>query len=246
MDATKKLLIAVGAVAVILLVVVANLTAQLMSQEKIHEAEVTAAKVEAERDSIQGAVAARDSMRALMEVKADDLTRETDDLRDKVAVAERARAEAQLGVRMLRTTDDTEQDFRTTFPEFSGAMRVTEIGDDPDFPIKYIMVPTNFAQTFIIDHQNAKSFEAQRDSLLILDSLNLEIISLKDSIVRLTDQNVNAFRLGYDSAYGEFRTCNADYISLLKQPRFRLDAPSIAVILGSAAVGVAIGTQFKD
>lgn len=244
MDGTKKSLIVVGGVAVILLAVVANLTAQLMSKEKIHEAQVTATKMEAERDSIQGAVAARDSMRQIMEVKADGLTQEADDLRDKVATAERARADAQLGVRLLRTSDAAEQEFRTTFPEFSEAMRVTEVADDPVFPIKYIMVPTDFARTFIIDHRNAKSFEAQRDSLLILDSLNLEIITLKDSIVRLTDQNVNAFRFGYESALGEFRTCNADYISLLKQPRFRLDAPSLAVILGSAAVGVAIGTRF--
>ena len=246
MDGTKKLLIALGAVAVVLLVVVANLIAQLGGQEKIHQAEVEAAQVRAQRDSITAVVAARDSMRQVVEVQAVQLTGEANDLRVQVAAAEQARATAQLGVRRLRTSEATEQRFRETFPEFSEAMRVTEVAppEDPAFSIKYIMVPSNFAQTFIIDHQNSASFEAQRDSLRVLDSLNLEIIALKDSITHLVELNADAYRVGYDSAFTKFEQRTAEYISLLREPRFRLDVPSLSVILGSAAIGVAIGTRF--
>ena len=191
-------------------------------------------------------MAVRDSMTRELKAEADGLTDQADKLREQVAEVEQARATAQLGVRMLRDADATEDEFRNTFPEFSNQMRVVDYAppDDPNFPITYIMVPASNVETFIIDHANAESWKNQRDTLVALDDLNREIITLKNTIVQLTAENATAYQRGYQSAFASFETCNADYISLLKQPRFRLDAPSIAVILGSAAVGLAIGAQF--
>ena len=74
-----------------------------------------------------------------------------------------------------------------------------------------------------------------------MDSLQLVTIALKDTIIQLEKEKTSAFRTGYDSAYTKYEALNKDYIALLKNPRVSLKVPGLAVILGSAAAGVAVG-----
>ena len=51
--------------------------------------------------------------------------------------------------------------------------------------LNYILVPAWFSETLIIDHQNAVSWREQKDKLLAVDSLQLGVSALQDSILRL-------------------------------------------------------------
>lgn len=221
-------------------------TARLWARAEVARVEAEAEAIRAQRDSILTATAIRDSVRASVERAVSGLSAETQELRLKIAAMEQARAQAQRDVWLLRTSDDTEREFRTAFPEFADAMRMTELRPTPDAPsLRYLMVPANFARSFIIYRRNSEAYEAQRDSLAKLDDLNGQIIALQDSIATLLALNEQAFRMGYDSAYAMFERRTADYISLLQKPRFQLDVPTASTVVGSAAVGALLATLLR-
>ena len=178
--------------------------AKLSAQAEIHRAELERETARAERDSILAVTALRDSFKVETQRTIDSIAVATSDIRRFVDSVERDRAAEQLRVRLLRSNDAVEQRVREVFPEFAGAMRVTEDRTDPDVPIEYIGFPVQFASAFMIYRQNAEAFEVQRDSLAMLDTLNLEIIALKDSIITLTELNEETFRLGFDSAFARY------------------------------------------
>ena len=245
----KKLLIGVSAFAVLLMVALSYITARFVDRDEILRVKTEALQLQKSRDSILFAVAVRDSMERELEAQRDSLTRDADTLRARVASLEQQRAAAQLSVRRLRRRPELEERLRTTFPEVAGsAWGVMELFDEREqVGVEYFLVPVGFAETFIIDHQNAASFLQQRDSLRILDSLNTRVISLQDSIVRLERDNRAAFQTGYNEAFTKYEDLNGKYVSLLERPpQVKFGFPRWPTILGSAAAGVLIGTQLKE
>lgn len=221
-------------------------TARLWAQEEIRSVEEEARAVRAQRDSILIANEVRDSIGAELDAVADSLGAETDFLRARVEEMEAERAEQQLAVWQLRTADDTEREFAQVYPEFAPAMRATELVTDDGDSIRYIMLPTNFARSFMVFRQNSDAFEAQRDSLLVLDEKNVQIIELQDSIQVLTAANADALRIGYDSAFARYEERTEEYIRLLDQPRFRFDVPTVTGLLGATAVGIVLGVTLSN
>ena len=101
------------------------------------------------------------------------------------------------------------------------------------------MVPAWFAETFVIDHQNAASWRAQKDQLLAVDSLRGAVIALQDSITRLVAANSEAYQTGYQAAYASYQDLSKRHIAELKKPRIRLGA-AIGLV-GAAGLGLVIG-----
>jgi hypothetical protein len=242
----KRTLIVVSIVAGLLALGFTYVMARLRDQEEIGRVKAEKEQLENQRDSLLQHVAMLDSATTALEDSADGLVLQTDSLRHEVRELERGRQEAQLSVRLLRRPQDLNKRFLETFPEIGGSdWGVTEIftddGEGEPIGIQYLVVPHQFAETFIIDHQNANNFQAQRDRLVKMDSLQLVTIALKDTIIRLEQEKTAAFRTGYDSAYTKYEALNEDYIALLKNPRVSLKMPGLAALLGSAAAGVAVG-----
>ena len=97
----------------------------------------------------------------------------------------------------------------------------------------------------MIDHENAQNYKQQVGKLAALDTLNVQVIQLKDSVLVLEQQKSAAFRTGYDSAYTKYEALNAEYIAHLKNPKIGLKFPGWLALVGSAAVGVAAGAAIK-
>lgn len=236
-----------GTVLVLVVVAIgAFQTARLWARDEIHRIERQADSLRSQRDSIVAVTAVRDSMKQVLDRTLDSLGVEASTLRTRVASLEERRAAAQLGVWRLRTNDATEQMFRTAFPEFAGAMRATDLApNDGDPPLRYLMVPTNFARSFIVYRNNSESFEAQRDSLLLLDSINLEMHGLEDSVRLLGELNERVLRIGYDSAYAKYDQLRNDYVKVLGQPRFTFNVPTVATVGGALALGIVAGLAVR-
>jgi hypothetical protein len=241
----KRALIVVSVIAALLALGFTYVFARFRDRAEIIKAQMNMEQLRGQRDSLLKRVAVLDSATVALEDSADGLVLEADSLRREVHDLERTREAAQLSVRRLRRPEDLTGRFRETFPEIGGSdWGITEVmSDDGGTPIgiQYLAVPLWFAETFIIDHQNANNYRAQVDRLQQMDSLQLLTIELKDTIIVLERAKTDAFRVGYDSAYTKYETLNDDYIKLLKNPRVSLRVPGLAAILGSAAAGVAVG-----
>ena len=239
----KKALIGLSVFVVLLMVSVSYLTARFVDHKAIIAAQMEAKQLRTSRDSILNVVAVRESLQQQLHGWESSLVTETQGLRQLVSSMEQGRQETQLGVRRLASRDTLSEKLHHTFPEFSDRMRVTEVYDTENArSIEYLMLPMWFAETFIIDHQNAASYEAQRDSLRVLDSLQIRIGVLKDSIFHLEEQKTAAFRVGYDSAYAKYEALNQRHIALLSQPpHVTLGLPRWSTVLGSAGLGFAAG-----
>jgi hypothetical protein len=236
----------VGALAIAVLLGISGfLSARLWARGEIDRVERQAEMLRAQRDSILAVTGLRDSLKLVLDASAIRLENETDLLRQQIGAIETARARAQLAVWELRTMNDTERRFAEAFPEFAPAMRATTVASAEGDSIHYLMFPTNFTRSFIIYRQNSDAFEAQRDSLLTLDAKNQEIIGLKDSIIVLTEANEQAYRLGYDSAFSVSQQLQAEYVKLLRQPRFGVNVPTLASLAGALGVGFAVGFVVK-
>ncbi len=142
----------------------------------------------------------------------------------------------------VRTTGQLQARLRTAFPEFASApvgLTTLPLDDGDTLGLEYLLVPAWFAETFIIDHDNAASWRAQKDRLLAVDSLRLAVSALQDSVTRLEAANAAAYRSGYDAATAGYRNLSARYIAELEKPRFSFR--SALGLLGAAGVGVMIG-----
>lgn len=244
----KKALIAVSAIAILLMVAVSYLTARFVDRKEIQRVQEEAARLRITRDSIQAAVRVRDSLEREFEGIVTRFQDQGDRLRTQVAEAERDRAAAQLTVRQLRRKEDLQGRLRRTYPEMAASdWGVTEVFNEQEHvSIEYLLIPLWFSETFIIEHQNAESWRAQRDKLLLVDSLQRQVTVLQDSIVNLEHANRLAFQQGLDSTLAKYEDLNREYISLLeKPPQVKFGLPSWGSILVSAAAGVVLGTQIK-
>jgi hypothetical protein len=212
------------------------------SAEALHRVEMEAAALRAQRDSIRAVANLRDSLRTVITATTDSLRQRTDSLRLSVARIEAGREAAERAVWHLRDSDATERAFREAYPEFAPAMRVTEYQQDPNGPaLNYLMLPTNTARSFIVYRLRADSLELVRDSLLLLDTLNVAVIGLKDSVITLTRLNEDAFRIGFDSASAAFERLRADFETLARKPRLGFNVPTLGGMLAALGVGFVVG-----
>src|SRR3990170_4421468 len=216
------------------------------NRQAIARARAESVALATQRDSVLSVVAQRETERAQLAARADSFQTEAQALRDSIGRMEQERAEAQRGVRRIRTVGALQARLRQAFPELGpGGWGVTTVpvhqGDT--IGIEYLMVPAWFAETFVIDHQNAASWRAQKDRLLTVDSLRLPVIALQASTPRLVAANAAAYQRGYQAAYAGYQDLSKRHIAELRKPRIRLG--SALGILGAAGVGLVVGRTIR-
>ncbi len=102
------------------------------------------------------------------------------------------------------------------------------------------MIPAWFSETFIIDHQNAQSWREQKDKLLSVDSLQLMVSALQDSIMQLEVGKSLILEAGYGNAFNAYQGLSDRYIAEMRRPRVSLGT-TVGVCLGAAGAGLVIG-----
>ena len=244
----KKILIVLGAISVILLVAFTYVSARFVDRGKIAQLQSEQASLTRQRDSIVAFARTRDSLQLILTDSVQVLTIQTSALRDTVRRLEVSRQATVLSIRRLKQTPELQARVAAVFPEVARSSRwgVTELYDETErVSLEYIVFPAWFAETFMIDHENALNYKQQVGKLAAVDTLNMRVIQLKDSVLVLEQQKSAAFRAGYESAYTKYETLNADYIAYLKNPKVGIKFPGWLALMGSAAVGVVVGAAIK-
>jgi hypothetical protein len=217
-------------------------------EREIARVTAQATQLEAERDSITAVVDSSTRVQEALRSERDARAAEAAVLRDSVATLEREREAGQLTVRELRRTGELEARLEDAFPEIAASQwGVTTIPlDDRDtLGIEYVLFPAWFTETFVIDHRNAESWRAQRDRLLLVDSLGLAVTALQDSITRLEEANRQAFEAGYQHAVTSHQDLTTRYVAELRKPRFSLGS-TLGLCLGAAGAGALVGIVIQE
>ncbi len=212
-------------------------------EREIARVTAQATQLEAERDSITAVVDSSTRVQEALRSERDARAAEAAVLRDSVATLERVREAGQLTVRHIRRTAALEARLEEAFPEMAASqwgLTTIPLDDGDTLGIEYFVIPAWFTETFLIDHQNAESWRAQRDRLLLVDSLGLAVTALQDSITRLEEANRQAYEAGYQNAFNSHQDLTARYVAELKKPRFSLGS-TLGIVAGSGAVGLLIG-----
>lgn len=232
------------ALVIVFIVVFAYLGGWWQNKEKIHRAELEMEKMRYMKDSLETEVRFRDTLQVKLKLEANAYKNEAYALRSQVVMLEEKRKEEQLSVRRLSKKEDLQIKLRQTFPEMAEAdWGVTEVlNEQYGVSLEYLLVPLWFSETFIIDHQNAASWKAQKDKLLMVDSLNIQIIALKDSIYTLEQLNRQAYEKGYMIAFFKYDSLNREYINELKKSKIDWGWQS-AGIIGGGVIGFLIGKK---
>lgn len=244
----NKYLVGIMVFIAALLSALSYVTARFVDQKEITRAKTEMIELRASRDSIRAVVAIKDSLQRTLQARVTDLQTQANYLRASVDSLEEVRQEQQLSVRQLRKKEDLQRRLKETFPEMAYSdWGVTEVvNEDVGIGVEYLLVPLWFSETFIIDHQNAVNYKEQRDRLQMVDSLQMTVSSLKDSVLVLEQQKTMAYRQGYDEAYTKYEELNQRYIMLLqKPPQVKVGIPAYGTILGAAAAGVGLGVTIK-
>lgn len=244
----RNALIAVSVIAGVLAITITYLLANNINKEEINRAQIEMQKMLASRDSIRTIVSFKDSLQTLMQAQLSQLKAETEGLRHQVGRLEEDRRREQLTVRSIQKKEDLQEKFAETFPEVAQSdWGVREVfNEEQGIGIEYVFIPLWFAETFILDNQNAISFEQQRDLLVSVDSLQQETVSLKDSLFVLEQQKAEAYKNGYTDAFGKYEALNEDYIRVLqKPPKIEWGLPQWGMVAAGVGAGVLLGSQIK-
>jgi hypothetical protein len=244
----RRVAVGLGVVAVVLLAVAVYLGTRLRNEREIVRAQVELEYMREQRDSILSIVARNDSLQTELNIVRASLEGEANRLRARVDELEAGRAAAQLTVRGLRRRADLEDRLRSTFPEMAASdWGVTEVFNEAEqVGVEYLLVPLWFSETFVIDHQNAVAWRAQADTLRALDTLRVRISTLQDSVFTLERSSRDSYQVGYQDAFGRYESLNADYIDLLRQPRFSLGVKGgVATMAGTFGLGLLVGAVAK-
>ncbi|MBI4500517.1 MAG: hypothetical protein HY700_05090 [Gemmatimonadetes bacterium] len=215
-------------------------------RKAIAKAETEAAALAAVRDSLTSVVDEREQLISTLGLHSDSLESLAQSWRDSVGVLERNRETAQLAIRETTTLTGLAQELRRAFPELGDSvwrMLTIPAGKNDTLGIQYVAVPAWFAETFVIDHQNAASWRQQKDRLLAADSLQLLVTALQDSIVRLEDANSSAYATGYETAFSSYQRLSNQYVRALQEPRFKLG--SSVGFVATAAAGFILGRALR-
>jgi len=216
------------------------------NRDKIHHAEMDLLKMRSMRDSLQAVVNFRDSLQSSLQKEIRLYRTDAEILRTQIQMLEARRRDNQLTVRRLNKKEDLQARLRETFPEMAESdWGVTEVHNEAyHVDLEYLLIPLWFSETFILDHENAENWRAQRDSLQLLDSLNICIITLQDSVHTLERQNRLAYETGYNFAYQKYDSLNTEYIRLLKKGRIHWGWQTLGIVGGGVA-GTVIGYNIK-
>ena len=151
----KKLLIAVGVFAVLLMLALSYITARFVDKEEIMRTKIERERLKATRDSIYAIIALKDSTQKLLQYQVSSLGAEASLLRKQVDLLEEHRKNAQLSVRRLRRKEDLQKRLQQTYPEMADSQwGVTDVyHEEADVSIEYLLIPLWFSETFIIEHQ---------------------------------------------------------------------------------------------
>jgi len=243
-----KLLPKVSPLSIFLLFTIVFLLTRTYSQQEIARVKLEAERLAVAKDSIEAIVTANRVIQARLSRERDDRQAEAATLRDVVTLLERQRHDAQLTVRTISKTADLQLRLRETFPELAAAgwgLTTLPLDAGDTLGLEYFLVPAWFTETFIIDHQNAAAWHEQKDQLLALDSLRLQVVALQDSITRLEVQNAVALQTGYNDALLSCQDLSQRYMAELRKPRFSLGS-TFGLCLGAAGAGVVVGTLVRD
>jgi hypothetical protein len=233
----------ISGLAIVLLVALVWFWARSIDEDRIHELESEMVNLRASRDSIKTVVAYKDSLQAIVQDRTNDLQAEAEDLRAEVDRLEEERREQEFDVRRLDSFAAEEAEFLETFPALRNTARLMTVRRD-EFDLQFIGIPLAATETFVIDHEDAQNYRAQRDTLLQLDELNQEVVALKDSLFLLEQEKTQAYAAGYADAFGKYEALNAEYISTLQNPCVDVfPNQSTAIIAGGVGLvaGVALG-----
>lgn len=244
----KKLLIAVSIIAVVLMVVLSYISGRYLNQAEISAARQQMQQLTTTKDSIDRIIAAKDSAQEQLSLRIKTLESTLDETRNNVDSLETVREVKQLDVRDIRTPKDLMVKIAETFPEMASSdWGVTDVYNKKyDVSIEYLLVPLAFAETFIIDKYNSANYRQQRDSLLMVDSLNRQVSSLQNNVLTLERDKTEAYKFGYNDAFAKYDTLNSKYIDLLqKPPQLDLGWSGFGWAAGSAAVGFIVGSVVK-
>ncbi len=239
----RSLVVALSAAALIIVFLVHLIGG---NRDAIATAQAESSMLATQRDSLVAVVQDREALIASLGIERDTLKAIADSRRDSGDILERDRAASELVVRETHTLVALRAALRSTFPELSDlSLRTLNIsmGRGDTLGIEYLAVPAWFTETFIIDHQNAESWRAQRDRLLALDSLRVAVAALQDSIAGLQSANITAYRSGYDAAYAGYQDVSGKYVAELKKPRIRF--ASTLHLFAAAGAGLVIGTVIR-
>ena len=238
----KNALILVSIIALLLVLGATYFGARGINKERIAQLEKDLVVVQARRDSIQTVVAYKDSLQNLIRGQVDIMMQEANRLRDDVARLEAERQEQELDVRRLDSFEAVEAKFLETFPDLNNRAEIVLVPlPGLPRPLKYIRMPLAVTETFVIDHQDALSYRAQRDTLLALDLLQTEVIALKDSLIVLEEEKSAAYKFGYDDAFSRYEALNQEYIGVLRRPPSVSLFPNKTTAFVSGALGVVVG-----
>ena len=213
---------------------------------RIARARADAERLAAQRDSIATVVEHATRAQARLRRERDVESARADALRDSVTALELARAERQLTVRTIRRTADLEARIAETFPELAASpwgLTTVPFEDGDTLGLEFLMVPAWFAETFVIDHENAVSWRAQRDRLLEVDSLRRTVARLQDSVIQLERANRLAYETGYREAYAGYEDLSRRYVAELRKPRVTLGR-TIGLVAAVGA-GVVLGAVVR-
>lgn len=189
-----------------------------------------------QRDSIQTFVALKDSLQNILAGQINILKTDAENMRAHIQLLEEVRKENQIKVRYLSNVNALERKFLETFPEIpkENLKVFAQYDDRNDVSLDYIGIPLWFSETFIIDHQNAENYKKQTVKLKSLDSLNVFIGSLKDTLYFLEKEKSLAYKTGYDSSFSKYMDISKLYMKELSKPRFELPHWG-AILLGGIA-----------
>ena len=232
-------------IALVIALVFAYFGGLWQNKDKIHQIELEKEQLHSYADSLHTVVSYRDSIEKILKEQIASNKKVAEDLREQVNTMEQERAEGQLDVRRIRKEKDLLEKFEKTFPEMAHSdWGVTEITNANGFVNKFLVVPLWFNETFIIDHQNALAYLAQRDTLLRLDSLNQVVITLQDSVTTLEALNRKAYQEGFNVALVRYDDLSDKYISELKKGKISLEWSLVgAVATGVAGIFIGRGTK---
>lgn len=211
---------------------------------EIERVKTHAARLAAERDSIHQVVDWLSRQQHVLRESARRHASRATRLRDSVVTLEQLRQEARFTVRRLRKTEDLQARLDQVFPEMADSrwgLTTIPLNEADTLGIEYFVVPVWFTETFLIDHQDAMYWREQNRRLVELDSLNGQVVALRDSVTQLELEKSRAFQAGYHEAYRSYQNQTQRYLAQLKKPRLSLGS-TLGLCLGAAGVGVLVGS----
>ena len=240
----KKPVVIVSILAVLLALAVTYFAARFGDQKAIGRAQAQMQQLREERETLTRHVAEIEGSQRTLQDRSDSLRRAADSLRSQVVALEAERRASQLEVRRLDRPEALKEKLRTTFPEMAASdWGVTAVmNEKQNISLKYLLVPLWFSETFIIDHQNSKSYKAQNIKYQGIDALERQRDTLQNRVLTLEREKSEAYHAGYVSASTKYEALNTDYINRLKKPRLSLNFPgTMTMVLGSVAAGAVLG-----